>query len=175
MSWKGRGVPLENRVSVWCKWESTQKRWKEERQGSGWLSEVIWFSTKSWILKMSRQNIKKRGKRPHSWCVNIEGDAEDFPSLSCRLRSLSAAYAGFWRSHLSACARPNAFISRFYPRARNLVPAPALPSTAQQRCSSTAAAPPWAGTDIRMQAASTAHCQPCITNNQFPSPFHYKH
>lgn len=65
MSWKGRGVPLENRVSVWCKWESTQKRWKEERQGSGWLSEVIWFSTKSWILKMSRQNIKKRGKRPH--------------------------------------------------------------------------------------------------------------
>lgn len=78
-------------------------------------------------------NENERGKRPQTTAdtLNIEGDAEDFPSLSCCLKPLLAAHAGFWRSHFSACARSNAFISHFYPGAQNLVPALTLPSTAQ--------------------------------------------
>lgn len=114
--------------------ESPSRKGKKRKE-NGWLSEVIWFSTKCSILKMSRQNIKKRkGEKDHrddSWYLNTGGDAEDFTSLLCRLRSLLAAYAAFWRSHLSACARSNAFISHFYPTAQNLVPALALPSADQ--------------------------------------------
>lgn len=124
---------------------------------------------------MSRQNIKRRkGEKDHRerqhWYVNIEGDAEDSPSLSCCLRPLLAAYAGFWRSHLSACGRSNAFISHFYPRAQNPVTALALPSTAQAavlqhhgHCSSLGSA--------RHQNAGSIHCTEPTLHIKQPIPF----
>lgn len=117
---------------------------------------------------------KKRGKRPQrettaDICIQKVMLRILHPSCVAS-RSLLAAYAGFWRSHLSACARSNAFMSHFYPTAQKLVAVLALPSTAQAavlqhhgHCCH------WVMTDIRMQAASTAQSHPCISSNQFPS------
>lgn len=117
---------------------------------------------------------KKRGEetteRDNSWYVNIEGDAEDFPSLSCCLRPLLAAHAAFWRSHLSACALSNAFISHFYPRAQTLVRALAFPSRAQAavlqhhgHCSSLGSA--------RHQNAGSIPCTEPTLHIKQPIPF----